>query len=127
MLKLRKNIRDFLTANVRPFLLEKWIERIERAATDRTANYWRFDTHETVTGVEFSLTVAPIDFEEVEELKPYTWYPKEKWDGNPKGLILIGLDSRTNALGISKDTPNLGELSTHFMYIERFKDSKDEE
>lgn len=71
---------------------------------------------------EFYVRILKSDIEVIEDLKPYVWYPCEKFDGNPNGYVLVEriVNYDTVAFTIcSKMINSLMDVSTHFMYIER--------
>lgn len=78
---------------------------------------------ELVGANTWEYTIAKNDIEQVEELKPYVWYPAEMFDHNPNGYILVE-DDETSDIFIDvykfADTPTvLTSIATRFMYLER--------
>lgn len=70
---------------------------------------------------EFDALIQKSDIEVLEDLKPYVWYPREKFDGNPNNYSVIQFHNDEPDLFIGIPTKSLGNSSTHFMYIERPK------
>ncbi len=60
------------------------------------------------------------DFEEVEELKPFRWYPREMFDGNPKGYWTVKRSTCYEVADTEIDTTPIHQLEegwNYFMYI----------
>lgn len=74
-------------------------------------------------GLQNRLVILKNDIEVIEDLKPYVWYPREKFDGNPNRYVLVERsdDEDEEFYDISNEDPSkyLRAYSTHFMYIER--------
>lgn len=68
---------------------------------------------------EFNVRILKSDIEVIEDLKPYVWHSREKWDGNPNNYSVIQFYNDEPDLFIGIPTKSLGNSSTHFMYIER--------
>lgn len=69
----------------------------------------------------WELNIKNDEIEIKEVLKPYIWYNREEFDGNPNNYILIEKDARGD-LDISKDICLVKGISVdaiEFMYIER--------
>lgn len=57
------------------------------------------------------------------ELKPYIWYPKDSFDGNPKGYIIVEREfaiEQDHILTISEYSNTLNPFTKYFMYIEHY-------
>lgn len=72
-------------------------------------------------GFQNRLVILKSDIEVLEDLKPYVWHSREKWDGNPNNYSVIQFHNDEPDLFIGIPTKSLGNSSTHFMYIERPK------
>ena len=125
MLKLKKNIINFLKVNVKPICLERTIRGIEAEAPlhgGYTFQY-RIDKTHSMYGIYIDFDLPKDCFEEIEELKPYKWHERELFDGNPKGYWVlertVDLDSPLNDM--PKRIPYIRSKTTHFMYIEPLK------
>ena len=70
--------------------------------------------------IEIKLCVEKEDKEEEsDELKPYVWHPREKFDGNPKGYGVLEAGRDGELCGATvKPFNSLFDYTTHFMYIE---------
>lgn len=114
--------------------VEKFSEQLQDACREHLGNNANFvNVHfgkialENVEGgkyyfSEFNVRILKSDIEVIEDLKPYVWYPCEKFDGNPNGYVLVEriVNYDTVAFTIcSKMINSLMDVSTHFMYIER--------
>lgn len=130
MLKLKKNVVDFLMLKVDSHVVEEILRDLERLLSESTptSNRWRslafsIKKEESKFGCEFTFEFSHDDFEEAqesEELKPNVWYKREKWDGNPKRYWLVERCDN-GLLFINRDTEDIDCLlykTTHFMYIE---------
>jgi len=67
------------------------------------------------------VTIPKEDIEVVEDLKPYVWYPSEKFDGNPNNYILVE-DDESSVWEISAckgcgDAKLILHKTTRFMYL----------
>lgn len=120
MIKLKKNVVDFVKANVKPEFVDDRIERLieNPPALTWSSRYW-FDSRHTIHGKTIYFNLNKDDFEEVEELNPYVWYPRGKFDGNPKNYIIVECTQQGVVYANYKDT--IFDFTHHFMYIERFK------
>lgn len=65
------------------------------------------------------LVILKNDIEVIEDLKPYVWHSREKWDGNPNNYSVIEFDNDEPDLFIGIRTNRLVNNTTHFMYIEQ--------
>lgn len=120
MLKLKKNVLGFIEANVKSEFIDDQVKMIlENPPCPTGFAYWRFDGSRTRHGKSIQFTLTWDDFEEVEELKPYVWYPRGKFDGNPKNYIIVERTQQGVVYANYKDT--IFDFTHHFMYIERFK------
>lgn len=133
MLKLKKSVREFLKANVKPDCLKRSIKNIEEIASlNGCANYFRIDEPQSIHGVRIDFDLSKDCFEEVENLKPYKWYPREMWDENPQGYLVVqALDKKSKEHGFSPydfgaHPVSLWSNATHFMYIEPLEVEDDE-
>lgn len=70
-------------------------------------------------GLQNRLVILKNDIEVIEDLKPYVWHSREKWDGNPNNYSVIEFDNDEPDLFIGIRTNRLVNNTTHFMYIER--------
>ena len=121
MLKLKKNIINFLKVNIKPICLERTIRGIEAdASLNGCANHWRIVESQSIHGVRIDFDLSKDCFEEVEELKPNVWYTKDKFDGNPKDYWLVEIGNCNTGHIFKGEGKNkyLGEATIHFMYIE---------
>lgn len=121
MLKLKKNVVDLIKANVKPEFVDHHIEMlIENPPSPTWSSRLWFDSCHTIHGKTIYFNLTKDDFEEVEDLKPYKWYPREKWNGNPERYWVlertVDLDSPLNDMPQRIDC--IRSLTTHFMYIE---------
>lgn len=111
--------------------VEKFSEQLQNACREHLGNNANFvNVHfgkialENVEGgkyhfSEFNVRILKSDIEVIEDLKPFVWYPREKFDGNPNNYSVIQFDNDEPDLFIGIPTKSLGNSSTHFMYIER--------
>lgn len=80
---------------------------------------WFLHKNKVITDYEFSFRILKSEIEVIEDLKPYVWHSREKWDGNPNNYSVIQFHNDEPDLFIGIPTKSLGNSSTHFMYIER--------
>ena len=120
MLKLKKNVREFLKANVKPDHFDKVVKYIETEATRDLKYYWAIAEEESVFNKQVDFRLMVNDFEEVEELKLYVWYPREKFEGNPNKYWLVESDSKKHCKIYTApyQTERLSPTADYFMYIE---------
>ncbi len=76
------------------------------------------DGKRAVHGFDFDVTIKRSDLVEIEQLKPYVWYERAKFDQNPEGYQLVEYDAEGKYCSIC----NLGNKvlysgTTKFMYI----------
>ena len=116
MLKLKKNVREFIKANLKPDYGKRLLWAIEHKVF--TTSHFSIDRHETLNGVDLSLQISASDFEQIEELKPYKWHPAESWDGNPNGYWILNFFTDWSLELYTENIDKLCDLTTHFMYIE---------
>lgn len=122
--KLSDKLKTFINENV----LANYRPNIESAIMEafRTHKCCSFavsvGSHHTVHGIGFNIIVHQHEIEE--EVEPYVWYEREKFDGNPNNYLLverktdIGMDH--NWCDIHNHTfHDLCSHTTHFMYIEK--------
>lgn len=65
-----------------------------------------------------------IDLDELkyrEELKPYTWYPKDKFDGNPNNYWMVVKTVQDNLCSYMYSIDSLYSEAEYFMYIKPIK------
>ena len=128
MLKLKKNVKEFIKANVKPECFDKVVKYIETEATRDLKYYWTIAEEESVFNKQVDFRLMVNDFEEVEELKPNVWYTKEDFDGNPKNYWIIER-YKYGGLVLTSDPMYLDSLedqTTHFMLVEPFDEAKDD-
>lgn len=116
--KLEKTLKDILLQN-EYYVVEK---RFLDTVSPHCPNYGMYIyPYETKFGCEFTLHCELIDFDEVEELKPYVWYDREKFDGNPNKFLLVELSlGICHSIWTSEDgVTRLSDDASKFMYIER--------
>lgn len=121
MLKLKENALNFLKANIKPECLEECVKGIEaNASLYGCANHWRISNYQTIHGVSIDFGLPKDCFEEVEELKLYVWYPREKFEGNPNKYWLVESDSKKHCKIYTApyQTERLSPTADYFMYIE---------
>ena len=120
MLKLKKSVREFLKANVKPDHFDKVVKYIETEATRDLKYYWTIAEEESAFNKRVDFRLMVNDFEEVEELKPNVWYTKDKFDGNPKDYWLVEIGNCNTGHIFKGEGKNkyLGGATIHFMYIE---------
>lgn len=118
MLRLKKNVKEFIKANVKPDYREELLWGIEHKVF--TTSHFSIGRRETLNGVELSLEISASDFEEVEDLKPYKWHTPDFFDGNPKRYWIIEYCDDGSLLTCTdpEDFDCLTDFTTHFMYIE---------
>lgn len=75
---------------------------------------------------KLSIRILKSEIEVIEDLKPYVWYPSQKFDENPNRYVLVERtedeDEDDELYDISEDDfgiTHLGVGTTHFMYIQR--------
>ena len=123
MFKLKPKVMDFLKVTVKPEKLDKVVNKIlnEYVKEDFITEYpiVRFTIleSESISGLAISSSVDHEEVEKVEPLKPYVWYDREKWDGNPNKLDVIELSKE--CIDVYSEYPNINYDTTHFMYIKR--------
>lgn len=129
MLKLKKSVREFLKANVKPDCLEWSIKNIEAdASLHGCANHWRIAESQSIHGVRIDFDLSKDCFEEVDDLVPHRWYKKEDFDGNPKNYWIIER-YKYGGLVLTSDPMYLDSLedqTNHFMLVEPFDEAKDD-
>lgn len=121
MLKLKKNVVEMLKTFVKPEELDETVKILERVMrSEHIQNFdeflYKFNDSQSTRHVEMSFTIA--DFKEVEELKPYKWYPREMYDGNPKSYLIIETHEGDWTDCYANEQSELIPETTHFMYIE---------
>lgn len=121
MLKLKQNVVDFIKANVKPEFVDHHIEMlIENPPSPTWSSRLWFDSCHTIHGKTIYFNLNKDDFEEVEELKLYVWYPREKFEGNPNKYWLVESDSKKHCKIYTApyQTERLSPTADYFMYIE---------
>lgn len=78
-----------------------------------------------------NIRIMKSEIEVIEDLKPYVWYPRQKFDSNPNRYVLVERikDEYDEFYDISADDygiTHLGFKVTHFMYIERLEKSNEQ-
>lgn len=73
--------------------------------------YWRFD-------------IPKKDVECVEDLKPFTWYPASKWNGNPEKHMLVERDTDGEICTFRGLVHRLSSDTEFFMLAPKNKDIK---
>ena len=126
MLKLKKNVREFLKANVKPDHFDKVVKYIETEATRDLKYYWAIAEEESVFNKQVDFRLMVNDFEEVEELKTGVWYPRERFDGNPKNYLIIERNKYNNYSLFDFDRDTLLIETWFFMYLEPLEVEDDE-
>lgn len=79
------------------------------------------DGKRAVHGFDFDVTIKRSDLVEIETLKPYVWYERAKFDGNPNDYVLIELDEdgEWNLYEPLACNNFLSDSTTKFMYIDK--------
>lgn len=82
---------------------------------------------------KLSIRILKSEIEVIEDLKPYVWYPSQKFDENPNRYVLVERiedeDEDSSFYILSGDDygiTHLGFTTTHFMYIERLEKSNEQ-
>ena len=124
--KLSDKLNAFLTDNVLPQFkdaIEKKILTSFNESDILLAKTFQVDANKTVYGIEFCIDLMRKDLVEIEQLKPYVWYPREKFDGNPNDYFLVetGIAEEMYyvSYGMEHNLHLLKGDATHFMYIEQ--------
>lgn len=125
MLRMKQKAADFLRANILPHLVEDIRCSFEQMAAENQAYKQKesftiyIKKGESKFCREFTFELNYEDFEEVEDLLPYVWYPREFWDGNLKSYLLIErtIHGRSYMSGHFIQKWLHGD-TTHFMLIE---------
>ena len=72
----------------------------------------------------FSIPKKDIERVEIEELKPFIWYPASKWHGNPEGHALVERFANGNICAFRQMVHILDCDSEFFMFVPKNKDIK---
>lgn len=110
--------------NLLPSFKKRFQEACERQWNDRSNYILVAKDSDTVDVFRWVFDIPKKDIEYVEDLKPFTWYPASKWNGNPERHVLIerGVDGglytfRGLVYVLNNDTE-------FFMFIPKDKDIK---
>lgn len=123
--KLSDKLNAFLTDNMLPQYkgeVEQELLNWREDFNHETINTVIF-SHKTTHGFAITVTVGQSDFVVIEPLKPYVWYEREKFDGNPNKYVVLERDNRGRYDSFSTYAQGkdafLQNNTTHFMYIEK--------
>ena len=118
--KLSDRLNAFLNDNVLPKFKGEaeneilgWME----SGVGGTYVFW-VKPEKSVHGLAFQLYIDEEDIEEIEPLKPYVWYEREKFDGNPEDYPLVESTGETYCCTYKLGSKTLYSTTKHFMYIE---------
>lgn len=121
--------------------VEKFSEKLQEACKDQFSDDFNFvdvffgsvatedgDGLKTDT-FEYSVRLLKDDIEVIEDLKPGVWYPREMFDGNPNGYLLIETYINSDFYASHKEEliHSLIDDTTHFMYLERLEVSNEQD
>ena len=126
MLKLKKNVVDFMMINIKSDSVGKYVKAtLDQKKDGATSIIWNVPAFTSLCGKGFSFIVDDKDFDEIEDLKPYVWHEAEKWDENPNKYWLLERSELDDVYGGNSDVlcttyehEGLCSDTTHFMYIE---------
>lgn len=76
------------------------------------------------TPFNWSFNIPKKDIEQVEELKPFTWYPASKWNENPEQHALVERDTDGRIYVFRGLVHVLASDTEFFMFIPKDKDLK---
>ena len=115
--KLNAFLNDNVLSNYRGALERKIVFPFEKDS-NLFLNTITIDSQNATYGLTLTVTVTREDLEEIEPLKPYVWYPCEKFDGNPKDYPLVESTGETYCCTYKLGSKTLYSTTKHFMYIE---------
>ena len=128
---MKYKLSDKLNALLTDTVISQYKETVEKGIIQSfeesdflLAKSFFVDGKRAVHGFDFDVTIKRSDLVEIEQLKPYVWYPREKFDGNPNDYLLA--EKFPSALSFEeafnlcwKKIHILANNTTHFMYIEK--------
>lgn len=120
--KLSDKLNAFLTDNLSPrrkAIIENHIVETFEESEDLITHTIEFEKQYTVHGFKLSIEIHRSDLVEVEPLKPYVWYDREKWDGNPEDYPLVECTGETYCCTYRLGSKTLYSTTKYFMYIEK--------
>ena len=120
MLKLKPEVIENLNLLVKGAYLDSLVELFEEEIKREPFPVIDVISENTLSNLTITIHLSLEHFREVEDLKPYKWYPAKDFDKNPKGYWLIERCDDGEVYG-STDPLELDCLilgATHFMYIE---------
>lgn len=121
MLKLKKNLCDFLTATVKPEYVEGTIVSLTNYVYNYRGGIYTLRDHQTRFNKDIEFSISILDFDIVENPKPYIWHKREDFDGNPKKYWIIERCEDSFFLIDDKNPEDLTclmDTTTHFMFVE---------
>ena len=122
MVKLKKNVVDFMMTNIKSDKVGNYVRATLNQKKDgATSIIWNIPSFASLCGKGFSFLIDEKDFEEVEDLKPFTLYTSDKFDGNPNMYTLLVKYPQDGWATFSEDYECMTEIDdevTHFMYLD---------
>lgn len=122
MLKLKAQVVEKLSDIIVEKHLPSVVKGIEAEARLSSAFEFSVLPNQSKCALRMSIPFDAWNFEEVEELKPNVWYPRGKFDGNPKNYIIVERTQQGVVYANYKDT--VFDFTHHFMYIEPLGENK---
>ena len=96
---------------------EQWDDPFDFISVDRdnyaTSFYW-----------DFLIPKKDIKRVEIEDLKPFIWYPASKWNGNPERHTLVERDSNGGLYTFHGLIHELASDTEFFMFVPKNKNIK---
>lgn len=119
MLRLKENLVDFLRRFVKEERVSEIIREIRIGRETCGIKQRYLYAEDTNDGVNIAIFFDENDFEEAEELKPYVWHTRDKWDGNPHNYLIVEIDDDNFGQLYPYERNCLCTHTSKFMYIER--------
>lgn len=132
---MKYKLSDKLNALLTDTVISQYKETVEKGIIQSfeesdflLAKSFFVDGKRAVHGFDFDVTIKRSDLVEIEQLKPYVWYERAKFDGNPNQWMLFERTINDNGWeyfyfyeesGGDELLHQLCHNTTHFMYIEK--------
>lgn len=109
-------------------LLPSFAQRFQEACKDQWEDEFNFISvgrkPDTTFQWRFLIPKKDIKREDIEELKPFVWYPASKWRGNPEGHALVERDADGRLYAFRGMVHVLASDTEFFMFVPKNKDIK---
>lgn len=110
-------------------LLPSFAKRFQEACAEQWTDPHNFiyvgrDSEETSFHWYFHIPKKDIKRVEIEDLKPFVWYPASKWHGNPEGHALVERYTDGRICAFRELVHALADDTEFFMFVPKNKDIK---